>query len=200
MLKSAVAAVLSALVLCGCAAPSARPTSALESGPAHPLVRPALVPFETDEPLGVATPILVPLQPSASLPTGKDPLADAGTHLRIRMTVKAGQETTIDSVTVGAGTARAYLTDSQDLVVALLGKGGKRLSSAGVRQPLVEYVHAGQNGKSERDRALPTSPHGKRTLGSAQITVFLPAIEGAERVEVRFGGEKGRVAAEYLLP
>lgn len=200
MLKSAVPSVLAALVLCACSAPSTRPVSTLELGPARPLVRPALVPFETDESMGIATLITVPLQPPASLPTGKDPLADAGTHLRIRMTVRAGQEATIESVTVGAGTARAYLSDSQDLVVSLLGKGGKRLSSAAVRQPLVEHVQVRQNGKNEREGALPPPPHGTRTLGSAQITVFLPTIEGAERVEVRFGGDKGRVAAEYLLP
>lgn len=200
MLKLVGSVALAALVLFGCAIPSTHPVSTLELGPAHPLVRPALVPFEPDDPTGIATPIPVPLQPSTSLPTGRDPLADAGTHFRIRMTVWAGQAARIESVTVGSGTARAYLTDSQDLVVVLLGKDGRRLASASVRQPLVEHVQTRQSGKGEREAALPVRPHGTRAMASTQITVFLPTIEGADRVEVRFGGDKGRVAAETLLP
>lgn len=199
MLKSAASFALAALLLGGCSSLSKGPTSTLEWGPNHPAVRPALVPFEASEQVGIADPILVPLPPSVSLATGKDPLADPGTHIRIRMTVGAGDTATIESVTVGAGTARAYLTDSRELVVALLGKGGERLASIGLRQPLVEYVQVKLNSKTARDSTELGGTHGKRMLSFAQFTVFLPSLEGAEKVEVRFGGDKGHVAAEYLL-
>lgn len=200
MLRPDISLALAALLLSGCSSLPTGPTSALELGPSHPMVRPDLVPFETGESSTIVDSLLVPLPPATSLATGKDPLADAGRHVRIQMTVSAGDTATIESVTVGAGAARAYLTDSQELVVSLLAKNGERLASIGVRQPLIEHVYVKQGRKSERDGADLAKPHGTRVLSSVPLTVFLPSIDGAEKVEVRFGGDKGRVAAEYWLP
>jgi len=193
-----------ALFACALGACSSLPTG--PTGPVsdldwrHPPVRPALLPFET--PVAAADiggSIVLPMLPGKTQATGSDPLADDGRHLRVQLTIGAENIARIESVAVGAGTARAYLDDGQDLVVSLIGNGGRQLASVGLRQRLVERVYQKPGARTDRDGAAPNAQHGRRTLRSAAVTVFLPLDAEAERVEVRLGSDKGRVAAEYKL-
>lgn len=202
MLRSMALLALCGLALGACSlAPKLSMPSQLEFG-GNARVRPPLVASNSAEADDFTETIVVPLPVRVRLPTNSDPLFDGGTHLRIKLTVSAG-DVHIDSVAVGAGSARAYLTDSDDVVVSLVGKSGELLASARVRQPLLEHVYQGSGTKSttknEREDPIFASQHGKRLLSTASLTVFLPSVPGAARVEVRLGRDKGPAASTYLL-
>ena len=144
----------------------------------------------------------LPIKPGIDLTTRHDSLADPGKHWRVQLALAGEAKVSIEAVTIGAGTARAYISDTTDLVVRLLGPQREVLASAGVRQPLVEYVYrARQKSESKDDQvgALAQGPHGKRILSVATVTVFLPADPRAERIEVVAGREQASVVASYAL-